>query len=79
MPKKFFLSSIIFAYSLGDDLLQSLIFQVWLSIVVCNGFINLFLRLAANQMFFVPLRDLYPVLDGRRERAEVKQWIEVEE
>ena len=32
-----------------------------------------------NQMFFVPLRDLYPVLDGRRERAEVKQWIEGEE
>jgi hypothetical protein len=32
-----------------------------------------------NQTFFVPLRDLYPVLDGRRERAEVKQWIEREE
>jgi len=30
----------------------------------------------ANQMFFIPLRDLYQVLDGKRARAELKQWIQ---
>jgi hypothetical protein len=29
-----------------------------------------------DQTFFVPLRDLYQVLDRKRDRAEVKQWIE---
>jgi len=29
-----------------------------------------------DQKFFVPLRDLYQVLERKRDRAEVKQWIE---
>lgn len=29
-----------------------------------------------NQTFFVPLRDLYQVLDEERKRADVKQWVE---
>lgn len=29
-----------------------------------------------NQLFFVPLRDLDPVLKGYRNRAGVKQWVE---
>jgi hypothetical protein len=29
-----------------------------------------------NQLFFVPLRDLDSVLQGRRNRADVKQWVE---
>jgi len=32
-----------------------------------------------NQIFFVPLRELYQVLDQKRDRAEVKQWVEQEE
>jgi len=32
-----------------------------------------------NQIFFVPLRDLYQVLDRRKERADLKQWIERKE
>jgi hypothetical protein len=28
-----------------------------------------------NQMFFVPLRDLWKVLDEERGRVEVKQWV----
>jgi len=28
-----------------------------------------------NQMFFVPLRDLWKVLDEERRRTDVKQWI----
>jgi len=28
-----------------------------------------------NQVFFVPLRDLYQVLDKRKDRADLKQWI----
>jgi len=32
-----------------------------------------------NQTFFVPLRELYQVLDQKRDRAEVKQWVEQEE
>lgn len=28
-----------------------------------------------NQSFFVPLRDLWEVLDKKRGRATVKQWI----
>jgi len=32
-----------------------------------------------DQKFFVPLRDLYQVLDRKRDRAEVKQWIEQQE
>ena len=29
-----------------------------------------------NQLFFVPLRDLDSVLQGRWNRADVKQWVE---
>jgi len=29
-----------------------------------------------NQLFFVPLRDLDSVLQGHRNRADVKQWVE---
>jgi len=29
-----------------------------------------------NQLFFVPLRDLDSVLEGYRNRADVKQWVE---
>jgi len=29
-----------------------------------------------NQLFFVPLRDLDSVLQGYRNRADVKQWVE---
>jgi hypothetical protein len=29
-----------------------------------------------NQLFFVPRRDLDSVLNGHRNRADVKQWIE---
>jgi len=29
-----------------------------------------------NQLFFVPLRDLDPVIKGYRNRADVKQWVE---
>ena len=29
-----------------------------------------------GQSFFVPLGDLYRVLDKERERADVKQWVE---
>ena len=32
-----------------------------------------------DQTFFVPLRDLYQVLDQKKDRAEVKQWIEQED
>jgi len=32
-----------------------------------------------GQTFFVPLRELYQVLDSKRDRAEVKQWVEQEE
>jgi len=28
-----------------------------------------------DQVFFVPLRDLYQVLDKRKNRADLKQWI----
>jgi len=28
-----------------------------------------------NQMFFVPLRDLWKVLDEERGRVDVKQWV----
>jgi len=28
-----------------------------------------------NQMFFVPLRDLWEVLDEERGRVDVKQWV----
>ena len=28
-----------------------------------------------NQLFFVPLRDLWKVLDEERRRTDVKQWI----
>ena len=31
-----------------------------------------------GQSFFVPLGDLYKVLDKQRERAEVKKWVEQE-
>jgi len=29
-----------------------------------------------NQLFFVPLRDLDSVLQGHRDRVDVKQWVE---
>ena len=29
-----------------------------------------------NQLFFVPRRDLDSVLQGHRNRADVKQWVE---
>ena len=32
-----------------------------------------------DQSFFVPLGDLYRVLDKERERAEVKKWVEQKE
>ena len=32
-----------------------------------------------GQTFFVPLGDLYQVLDQKRDRAEIKQWVEREE
>jgi len=32
-----------------------------------------------GQTFFVPLGDLHQVLDQKRDRAEVKQWVEEEE
>jgi len=32
-----------------------------------------------DQTFFVPLRDLYQVLEQKKDRAEVKQWVEQED
>ena len=32
-----------------------------------------------GQFFFVPLGDLYRVLDKERERADVKKWVEQKE
>jgi len=44
----------------------------WVSLSRSGKSLNI---MVMNQMFFVPLRDLWKALDGERGRVDVKQWV----
>lgn len=44
----------------------------WVSLSRSGKSLNI---MVMDQMFFVPLRDLWKVLDGERGRVDVKQWV----
>jgi len=45
----------------------------WVSLSRSGRSLNI---IGMNQMFFVPLRDLWKALDEERGRVDVKQWVE---
>ena len=44
----------------------------WVSLSRSGNSLNI---MVMDQMFFVPLRDLWKVLDEERGRVDVKQWV----
>ena len=44
----------------------------WVSLSRSGKSLNI---IVMDQMFFVPLRDLWKVLDDERGRVDVKQWV----
>lgn len=46
----------------------------WVSLSRSGKSLNI---MVMDQMFFVPLRDLWKVLDEERGRVDVKQWVKI--